>query len=164
MRLYRIYLLIHPSTGEDLGDAQPFALRSPAFLRRAHITALAGSSGRIINATGALTLIALSISGLAARRHTSASSKRRKNALTFHRSLALSGILWGVTGACLVFTVMARSWASNTITCILRGQAHTNNMRPWQRRTWATFMITVTGRQADFVATIELARAKLIRM
>jgi uncharacterized iron-regulated membrane protein len=99
--------LIHPTTGEDLGDAQPFALRLLAFLRRAHITALAGSSGQIINATGALTLIALSISGLAARRHASASSRRKKNALTFHRIIgtvgSFLGILWGATGACLVF-------------------------------------------------------------
>jgi uncharacterized iron-regulated membrane protein len=99
--------LIHPITGEDLGDAQPFALRLLAFLRRMHITAVAGSSGQIINATGALTLIALSISGLAARRHPSASSRRKKNALTFHRIIgtvgSFFGILWGVTGACLVF-------------------------------------------------------------
>jgi uncharacterized iron-regulated membrane protein len=99
--------LIHPTTGEDLGDAQTFALRLLAFLRRAHITALAGSFGRIINATGALTLIALSISGLAARRHSSAISGRKKNALTFHRIVgtigSFFGILWGVTGAFLVF-------------------------------------------------------------
>jgi uncharacterized iron-regulated membrane protein len=99
--------LIHPTTGEDLGDAQPFALRLLAFLRRAHITALAGSSGQIINATGALTLIALSISGLAARRQASASSGRKKNVMAFHRIIgtvgSFFGILWGVTGACLVF-------------------------------------------------------------
>ena len=99
--------LIHPTTGEDLGDAQPFALRLLAFLRHAHITALAGSSGQIINAAGALTLIALSISGLVVRRRTSASSGRKKNARTFHRIIgtvgSFFGILWGVTGACLVF-------------------------------------------------------------
>jgi uncharacterized iron-regulated membrane protein len=99
--------LIHPTTGEDLGDAQPFALLVLAFLRRAHITALAGSSGQIINATGALTMIALSISGLAARRRALASSRRKKNALTFHRIIgtlgSFFGIMWGVTGACLVF-------------------------------------------------------------
>jgi uncharacterized iron-regulated membrane protein len=99
--------LIHPNTGEDLGDAQPFALRLLAFLRRAHMTALVGSSGRIINAAGALMLIALSISGLATRRRAPASSGRKKNALTFHRTVGtveiFFGILWGVTGACLVF-------------------------------------------------------------
>jgi uncharacterized iron-regulated membrane protein len=99
--------LIHPSTGEDLGDAQPAALRLLAFLRRAHVAALAGSSGRIINATGALTLIALSISGLAARRHLPAISGRKKSALTFHRIVgtvgSFFGILWGVTGVSLVF-------------------------------------------------------------
>jgi uncharacterized iron-regulated membrane protein len=99
--------LIHPTTGEDLGDAQPFALRLLAFLRRAHTTALAGSSGQIVNAAGALMLIALSISGLATRRRASASSRRKKNALTFHRIVgtvgSFFGILWGVTGACLVF-------------------------------------------------------------
>lgn len=99
--------LIHPTTGEDLGDAQPFALRLLAFLRRAHITALVGSSGQIVNVAGALMLIALSISGLATRRRASGSSGRKKSALTFHRTLgtlgSLFGILWGVTGACLVF-------------------------------------------------------------
>jgi uncharacterized iron-regulated membrane protein len=99
--------LIHPTTGEDLGDAHPVALRLLAFLRRAHIAALAGSSGQIMNATGALMLIALSISGLAARRHSSAISGRKKSALTFHRIAgtigSFFGILWGVTGACLVF-------------------------------------------------------------
>jgi uncharacterized iron-regulated membrane protein len=35
--------LVHPATGKDLGDAQPLALRMLAFLRRAHVTALAGS-------------------------------------------------------------------------------------------------------------------------
>jgi uncharacterized iron-regulated membrane protein len=98
--------LIHPTTGEDLGDAQPFALRLLAFLRRAHITALVGSSGRIVNAAGALMLTALSISGLATRRRGSASSGRKKNALTFHRIVgtvgSFFGILWGITGACLV--------------------------------------------------------------
>jgi uncharacterized iron-regulated membrane protein len=100
--------LIHPATGEDLGDAQPFALRLLAFLRRAHITAMAGSSAQIVNAAGALMLIALSISGLATRRRASASSgRKKKNALTFHRIVgtvaSFFGILWGVTGACLVF-------------------------------------------------------------
>ena len=60
--------LFHPDTGEDLGDAQPSALRFLALLRRAHIMALAGKSGQVINATGALTLSAVSISGLFARR------------------------------------------------------------------------------------------------
>jgi uncharacterized iron-regulated membrane protein len=99
--------LIHPATGEDLGDAQPFALRLLALLRRAHITAMAGSSGQIVNATGALMLIALSISGLAMRRRASVSSGRKKNALTFHRIVgtvgSFFGLLWGLTGACLVF-------------------------------------------------------------
>lgn len=99
--------LIHPTTGEDLGDAQPFALRLLAFLRRAHMTALVGSSGQIVNGVGAVMLIALSLSGLATRRHASASSGRKKNALTFHRTVgtvgSFFGILWGVTGACLVF-------------------------------------------------------------
>ncbi len=39
--------LVHPTTGEDLGDAQPFAVRLLGFLRRVHIKALAGSSGQI---------------------------------------------------------------------------------------------------------------------
>jgi uncharacterized iron-regulated membrane protein len=99
--------LIHPATGEDLGDAQPFALRLLALLRRAHITAMAESSGQIVNAAGALMLIALSISGLAMRRRASVSSGRKKNALTFHRIVgtvgSFFGILWGLTGACLVF-------------------------------------------------------------
>jgi hypothetical protein len=54
-------------------------------MRDAHIKALAGNSGRIVNATGALTLIALSISGLAARRRASAFPGRKRYALTFHR-------------------------------------------------------------------------------
>jgi uncharacterized iron-regulated membrane protein len=101
--------LIHPATGEDLGDAQPFALRLLALLRHAHIKALAGTSGLIVNATGALTLIALCISGLAARRRTSASSGSKKNALTFHRTIgtvgSLFGVLWGVTGVSLLFPI-----------------------------------------------------------
>ncbi len=99
--------LIHPTSGEDLGNAEPFALRLVAFLRRAHIRALAGSSGQVINAAGALMLIVLSISGLATRRRASASSERKKNAVTFHRIVgtvgSFFGSLWGVTGACLVF-------------------------------------------------------------
>jgi uncharacterized iron-regulated membrane protein len=104
--------LIHPTTGEDLGDAQPLALRTLAFLRRAHVTALAGSSGKIINATGALSLIALSISGLAARRRAPALSGRKRNALIYHRIIgtlgAVFGILWGATGLYLALpTVFA---------------------------------------------------------
>ena len=38
----------------------------------------------------------------------------------------------------------ARSWASNTISCVSRGYARTNIMRLWQSRTWATFTVTVT--------------------
>jgi len=52
-------------------------------------------------------MIALSISGLAARRRALASSRRKKNALTFHRIIGtlgiFFGILWGVMGACLGF-------------------------------------------------------------
>jgi uncharacterized iron-regulated membrane protein len=99
--------LIHPATGEDLGDAQPFALRALAFLRRAHVAALAGWPGQIINATGALALIALSVSGLAAKRRASVSLGRKKNALTYHRIVGtfagVFGILWGLTGAYLAF-------------------------------------------------------------
>jgi uncharacterized iron-regulated membrane protein len=99
--------LIHPVTGEDLGDAQPFALRALAFLRRAHVAAMAGRPGQIINATGAMALIALSISGLVARRRASVSAGRKRNALTYHRIAGsigcFFGILWGVTGAYLVF-------------------------------------------------------------
>jgi uncharacterized iron-regulated membrane protein len=102
--------LIHPATGEDLGDAQPLALRMLAFLRRAHVTALAGSSGKIINATGALSLIALSISGLAARRRASASSGCKRNTLTYHKIVGtlggVFGILWGATGAYLALTTV----------------------------------------------------------
>jgi uncharacterized iron-regulated membrane protein len=97
--------LIHPATGEDLGNAQPFALRALAFLRRAHVSALAGMPGEIINATGGLALIALSISGLAARRRASVSSGPKRNALSYHRIIgtvgSFFGILWGVTGAYL---------------------------------------------------------------
>jgi uncharacterized iron-regulated membrane protein len=99
--------LIHPATGEDLGDAQPFALRALAVLRRAHVAAMAGRPGQIINATGALALIALSISGLASRRRASVSACRKRNALTYHRIVGtigcFFGILWAVTGAYLVF-------------------------------------------------------------
>jgi uncharacterized iron-regulated membrane protein len=99
--------LIHPTTGEDLGDAQPFALRLLAFLRHAHVTALNGGAGKIINAMGAFSLIALSISGLAAKRRASVPSGRNKNALTYHRIVgtlgSFFGILWGATGLYLVF-------------------------------------------------------------
>jgi uncharacterized iron-regulated membrane protein len=102
--------LMHPATGEDLGDAQPFALRALAFLRSAHIAALAGSPGKIINATGALALIALSISGLAARRRGSVSSGRKRNALSYHRIVgtfgSFFGIIWGVTGAYLTLPMV----------------------------------------------------------
>ena len=37
----------------------------------------------------------------------------------------------------------ARSWASNTISCVSRGYARANSMRLWQSRTWATFTMTV---------------------
>jgi uncharacterized iron-regulated membrane protein len=99
--------LIHPATGEDLGDAQPFALRVLASLRRAHVTAMAGRPGQIINATGAMALIALSISGLAARRRASVSAARKRNALTYHKVVgflaSFFGLIWGVTGAYLAF-------------------------------------------------------------
>ena len=99
--------LIHPATGEDLGDAQPLTLRTLAFLRRIHVSVLAGGTGQLINATGAVALIALSISGLTARRRTSISSGRKKNALTYHRFVgtcgSFFGILWGTTGAYLAF-------------------------------------------------------------
>jgi uncharacterized iron-regulated membrane protein len=99
--------LIHPATGEDLGDAQPFALRALAFLRRAHVAAMAGRPGQITNAIGAVALIALSISGVAARRRASVSPGRKRNALTYHRIFGtfagLFGVLWGVTGAYLAF-------------------------------------------------------------
>jgi uncharacterized iron-regulated membrane protein len=105
--------LMDPATGEDLGEAQPLVLRLLAFMRHAHIKALAGNSGRIVNATGALTLIALSISGLAARRRASVSLGRKRNALTFHRIIgtvgSFFGVAWGVTGACLLFPT-ASAW------------------------------------------------------
>jgi uncharacterized iron-regulated membrane protein len=59
--------LVHPQTGEDLGDAQPFSLRALEFLRGAHVSALAGNSGRFVNAMGAVALIVLSMSGIAMR-------------------------------------------------------------------------------------------------
>jgi uncharacterized iron-regulated membrane protein len=102
--------LIHPGTGEDLGDAQPLALRALAFLRRVHVMAVTGSAGRALNATGALALIALSISGLAAKRKASVSAGRKKNALTHHRMLgnvgSFFGFLWGVTALGLTLRLL----------------------------------------------------------
>jgi uncharacterized iron-regulated membrane protein len=99
--------LIHPATGEDLGDAQPFALRALAHLRRAHVATMAGRPGQIINAAGALALIALSVSGLAAKRRASVSAGRKRNALTYHRIVGtfgcFFGFVWGMTGAYLAF-------------------------------------------------------------
>ena len=104
--------LVHPRTGEDLGDAQPFMLRALAFLRRAHISALAGTSGRVMNAIGGGALIVLSLSGVMMRRRKSASceslqnavSGRKRHAMAFHRTAGtwawLFGAMWGITGAC----------------------------------------------------------------
>jgi uncharacterized iron-regulated membrane protein len=99
--------LFHPDTGEDLGDAQPSALRLLAFLRRSHVMALAGKTGQIINATGALTLCVVSISGLLARRRR-LSLALNMNAGVYHSAVggwaSIFGTMWGITGACFAFS------------------------------------------------------------
>jgi uncharacterized iron-regulated membrane protein len=99
--------LFHPDTGEDLGDAQPSALRFLAFLRRAHVMALAGKTGQTINATGALALSAVSISGLLARRRRP-SPTLNMNVRVYHSAVgawaSIFGTMWGITGACFAFS------------------------------------------------------------
>lgn len=110
--------LVHPRTGEDLGEAQPFGLRALESLRRAHVAVLAGNSGRLVNAAGALSLILLSLSGLAMRRRRTprpdadprpgrAGADTRRRALAYHSAAGawacLFGAMWGLTGACFAF-------------------------------------------------------------
>jgi uncharacterized iron-regulated membrane protein len=107
--------LIQPWTGEDLGDAQPLGLRVLEFMRRAHVAVLAGTSGRVVNAAGALALIVLSCSGVALRQRRPIRAERNSGvarpkagptgrALAYHRAAGLwaclFGVMWGLTGAC----------------------------------------------------------------
>jgi uncharacterized iron-regulated membrane protein len=143
--------LIHPGTGEDLGDAQPFALRTLAFFRRMHVMALTGSPGRALNAIGALALIALSISGLAARRKASVSAGRKKNALTHHRVLgnvgSFFGLLWGVTALGLTLpTALARALGPESeLVSEWAFALHTGSLAGWaMRASWACAGISLS--------------------
>jgi uncharacterized iron-regulated membrane protein len=100
--------VIHPESGEDLGEAQPIALHVLAFLRRAHVTILSGNVGGFINTIGALTLIFLAISGLTTRRFKSYRCDSRARGTFIYHSIAgvwlsLFAIMWGLTGACFAY-------------------------------------------------------------
>jgi uncharacterized iron-regulated membrane protein len=96
--------LVHPETGEDLGDASPPALRLLEALRRLHVSMMAGKYGRAINVGGALILLALSVTGFVARR-SQVLSRPSPTVHGYHglagRWMCIFGTIWGVTGACL---------------------------------------------------------------
>ncbi|HEY7299380.1 MAG TPA: PepSY-associated TM helix domain-containing protein [Xanthobacteraceae bacterium] len=96
--------LVHPETGQDLGNASPPALRLIEALRRLHVSMMAGTYGRAINLGGALILLAVSVTGFAARR-SQARSRPSPTISGYHglagRWMCIFAAVWGVTGACL---------------------------------------------------------------
>lgn len=56
--------LVHPSTGVDLGPTLPLGYRVSAWFLDLHDNLLGGPAGRRVNGFGALTLLALSATGL----------------------------------------------------------------------------------------------------
>jgi uncharacterized iron-regulated membrane protein len=96
--------LVHPETGQDLGDASSPALRLLEALRRLHVSMVAGKYGRAINVGGALILLALSLTGFVARRGR-ALSRPSTTIPGYHgfagRWMCIFGAVWGITGAFL---------------------------------------------------------------
>src|SRR5262249_14539349 len=80
--------LVHPQTGDDLGAAEPLSLLVLGTLRHAHKVLLSGSLGWLVNVVGALSLVVLSISGLAMRWRpktiSSCEAKRTSAAFAYH--------------------------------------------------------------------------------
>lgn len=107
--------LLHPFTGEDLGNPLPVGFRVAVWLLDLHDNLLSGPTGRAVNGVGALLLIALCLTGAvvwwpgirSCRRSLTldlaASSKRLiwslHSALGFWFFAFI--LMWGVTGAYL---------------------------------------------------------------
>jgi uncharacterized iron-regulated membrane protein len=119
--------LFDPYTGRDLGDAVPFALTLAFWLLDLHDNLLAGPTGRAVNGFGALSLIALCLTGaviwwpgIAKWRQSLwldwRANWRRLN-WTLHSTLGfwffLIVLIWGVTGAYLCFPGWFNDWADS---------------------------------------------------
>jgi uncharacterized iron-regulated membrane protein len=117
--------LIDPYSGKDLGDAVPLALSVAFSLLDLHDNLLAGTTGRLVNGFGALSLIALCLTGaiiwwpgIAKWRRSLwpdwKANWRRVN-WSLHSTLGLwfflIVLLWGVTGAYLCFPGWFNDWA-----------------------------------------------------
>jgi uncharacterized iron-regulated membrane protein len=55
---------VNPYTGQDLGTARPFGLRTVSFISSLHMNLLMGYSGRLINGVGGFLVAILSITGM----------------------------------------------------------------------------------------------------
>jgi uncharacterized iron-regulated membrane protein len=113
----RLRRLLHPFTGEDLGDPLPLGFRTTAWLLDFHDNLLGGRTGRRVNGVGAVLVLLLSATGAVIwwpgvrqwRRSLTVdvhSSWRRLN-WSLHSALGFWFLgfiaMWGVTGAYLAF-------------------------------------------------------------
>jgi uncharacterized iron-regulated membrane protein len=109
--------LLHPFTGEDLGDPLPAGFRFTKWLLDLHDNLLNGETGRRINGVGALLLIVLCATGAVIwwpgvgcwRRSLSIELRANWKRLTWTLHSALGFwffafmLMWGLTGAYLCF-------------------------------------------------------------
>jgi len=109
--------LLHPFTGEDLGNPVPAGFRFTAWLLDLHDNLLAGDRGRQINGGGALLLLLLGTTGAVIWWPGSATWRRslrvdwranwKRLNWSLHNALGIWSVafilLWGVTGAYLCF-------------------------------------------------------------
>jgi uncharacterized iron-regulated membrane protein len=96
--------IVHPETGQDLGEVSPPVLRLLETMRRLHISMMGGTYGRAINVGGALILLTLSVTGFAARRRQPL-SRPSPTIAGCHRFagrwMCIFAAVWAITGACL---------------------------------------------------------------
>ena len=109
--------LLHPFTGEDLGDPLPAGFRFTAWLLDLHDNLLGGETGRRVNGIGALLVTLLSLTGAIIwwpgikgwRRSMTVDLRANWKRLTWSLHSALGFwffafiLMWGLTGAYLSF-------------------------------------------------------------
>jgi uncharacterized iron-regulated membrane protein len=109
--------LLHPFTGEDLGNPLPLGFRLAVWLLDLHDNLLSGETGRAVNGVGALLLLALSLTGAVIwwpgirswRRSLVIDVRANSRRMTWSLHSALGFwffafvLMWGVTGAYLSF-------------------------------------------------------------
>jgi uncharacterized iron-regulated membrane protein len=107
--------LLHPFTGQDLGNLVPAGFRMTAWLLDLHDNLLAGETGRRVNGVGGLLLVVLCVTGAMIwwpgignwRRSLTVSSKSKRLTWSLHSALGFWFVpfllMWAVTGAYLSF-------------------------------------------------------------